>query len=198
MPASWSRVLVLALILIITAGLGIKIERDRPTYVESATVLFTVPNVDSSALTYTWQAQSLISTGAVVGEILMSPQIEREVARAGGTAPYSLTLVNLYNQDYPEYGYPEATLSATSASPAGTRRTYLIAKRTMINVLAAWQDRAGAPKQHRIVAQVTNDSGPVARMGSRQRALGGLLLLGLVAAGTCWSLTGRRHSPGRV
>ncbi len=156
-----------------------------------------MPNIDSSAMVYTWQAQSLISTGSVVSQIVMSPQIEREVARAGGTAPYSLTLVNLYNQDYPDYSYPEATLSANSPSRASTHRTYLIAKRTLINVLASWQARAGAPRHHRIMAQVTDDSGPVARTGSPKRALGGLVLLALVAAGTCWSLTGHRSRSGR-
>ncbi|HET7018376.1 MAG TPA: hypothetical protein VFI65_30940 [Streptosporangiaceae bacterium] len=122
----------------------------------------------------------------------MSTQVEREVARAGGSAHYNLTLINLYNQDYPNYGYPEATLSVSSPDAASTHRTYLIAKRTLIKVLATSQSRAGAPPHRRIVAQVINDSSPLPRSGSRLRALGGLLLLALVAAGTCWSVTGRR------
>ncbi len=188
----WPRILALTLILVITAGLGVEIERKQPTYLESATVLFTTSNLDNSAVTYTWRAQSLTTTGSLISQILMSPQTEREVKRAGGTAPYSLTLINLYNQDYPEYGYPEATLSASSDSPVSTHRTYLIAKRKLIGVLDRQQNRAGAPQGARIVVQVTGDSGPIAQTGSRKRALGGLLLLGLVAAGTCWSVTGRR------
>ena len=31
--------------------------------------------------------------------------------RRAESGRYSLTLVNLYNQDYPDFGYPEATLS---------------------------------------------------------------------------------------
>jgi hypothetical protein len=190
----WLRILALTLILVITVGLGVKIEENRPSYVESATVLFTTPNLDRSAELYTWQAQSLISAGSVVSQILMSPQVEHEVAQAGGAGHYNLALINFYNQEYPEYGYPEATLSASSPDATSTHRTYLIAERTMIKVLATWQSQAKAPPHHRITAQVSNDSGPMPRSGSRLRALGGLLLLCLVAAGTCWSVTGRRAS----
>jgi hypothetical protein len=191
----WPRILAIALTLAITAGIGVYIVRSRPSYVESATVLFTTPNLNSSEAAYTWQAQSLISTGSVISRIIMSPQAKRKIILAGGTAAYSLTLINLYNQDYPDYSYPEATLSASSANPASTRRTYLIAKQMLVKTLASWQRRAGAPRRHRIVAQVTDDSGPVARTGSRKRALAGLLLLGLVLGGTSWSLAGRRKAP---
>lgn len=150
-----------------------------------------MPDLASSAA-YTWQAQSLISTGSVISQVLDSQRLERAVTRAGGLATYNLALVNLYNQDYPDYGYPEATLSVRSADWASTRRTYLIAKRMLIQTLASWQARAGAPPDHRIAIKIADNSGPVTQARSRRRALGGLLLLGLVAAGTCWSLTGRR------
>jgi hypothetical protein len=176
-----------------TGGLAVHIEQNRPDYVESATVLFTVPAANSSATGYTWQAEALISTGSVISQIVMSPQIEHKVAQAGGTAAYSLTLVNLYNQDYPDFGFPEATLSVHSPDPVSTHRTYLIAKRTLIETLASQQKQAGAPRGDRIVVQVANDSGPLPRTGSPKRALGGLLLLGLVAGGAGWSLTGRRR-----
>jgi hypothetical protein len=180
----------------ITSGLAVHIERNRPNYVESATVLFTMPTADSSTTGYTWQAEALISTGSAISQIITSPQVEHKVAQAGGTAAYSLTLVNLYNQDYPDFGYPEATLSVHSSDPVSTHRTYLIARRTMIETLASRQKQAGAPRGHRIVVQVADDSGPIPQTGSRKRALGGLLLLGLVAGGTGWSLTGRRRAGG--
>ena len=132
----------------------------------------------------------------MISQIVTSPQVEHKVAQAGGTAAYNLTLVNLYNQDYPDFGYPEATLSVHSPDPVSTHRTYLIAKRTLIETLASRQKHAGAPRGHRIVAQVADDSGPIPQTGSRKRALGGLLLLGLVAGGTGWSLTGRGRIRG--
>lgn len=175
------------------------IERNRPNYVESATVLFTMPAANSNSTTgYTWQAEALISTGSVISQIVTSPQVEHKVAQAGGTAAYSLTLVNLYNQDYPDFGYPEATLSVHSPDPVSTHRTYLIAKRTLIETLTRRQKHAGAPRGNRIVAQVADDSGPILQTGSRKRALGGLLLLGLVAGGTGWSLTRRGRIRGFV
>jgi hypothetical protein len=193
MSLPWPRIGVLALSAVIVGGLAIHIEQNRPDYGESATVLFTMPAANSSTTGYTWQAEALISTGSVISQIVMSPQIEHKVAQAGGTAAYSLTLVNLYNQDYPDFGYPEATLSVHSANPVSTHRTYLIAKRTLIETLASQQKQAGAPRGDRIVVQVADDSGPIPRTGSPKRALGGLLLLGLVAGGTGWSLTGRRR-----
>lgn len=200
MSLPWLRIVVLTLTVAITGGFAVHIERSRPNYVESATVLFTMPAANSSTTGYTWQAEALISTGSVISQIVTSPQVEHKVARAGGTAAYSLTLVNLYNQDYPDFGYPEATLSVHSSDPVSTHRTYLIAKRTLIETLASRQKQAGAPRGHRIVVQVADDSGPIPQTGSRKRALGGLLLLGLVAGGTGWSLTGRRRArdPGVV
>jgi hypothetical protein len=194
MSLPWPRIAALTLTVAIIGGLAVHIERKRPNYVESATVLFSMPAANNSTTGYTWQAGALISTGSVISQIVMSPQIEHEVAQAGGTAAYSLRLVNLYNQDYPDFGYPEATLSVHSSDPVSTHRTYLIAKRRLIETLASRQKQAGARRGDRIVVQVTDDSGPIPQTGSRKRALGGLLLLGLVAGGTGWSLTGRRRA----
>jgi len=158
----------------------VSIERTRPVYVESATVLFALPASNGYSALYTWQGQSLIATGSVMSQIFMSPQIMSHIRKAGGTASYDLELVNLYNQDYPDYSYPEATLTAYSPRAANTRLTYLIALRTLTGLLARRQVQAGAPPGDRIVIRVADNVGPVAESGSRPRSVFGLLLLAMV------------------
>jgi hypothetical protein len=186
------RIIAVALIGILAATAGGVIALTRPIYAESATVIFALPRQDSPAASYTWQAQSLISTGSVISQVLMGPQVASRIRAAGGTASYDLTLVNLYNQDYPDYDYPEALLTVSSLSAVSTRHTFLVAKRILTEVLAEWQRQAGAPAADRIVANITDDSGPKAQAGSRKRSLAGLALLTLVCGSTAWSTLSRR------
>jgi hypothetical protein len=186
------RIVAVVLIGILTAMAGGAIATARPIYAESATVIFALPRQYSPASSYTWQAQSLIATGSAISQVLMGPQVASRIRAAGGTASYDLALVNLYNQDYPDYEYPEAQLTVSSLSAINTHHTFLIAKRVLTEVLAQWQGRAGAPAADRIVADVTDESGPEAEIGSRKRSLAGLVLLALVCGGTAWSILGRR------
>ncbi len=187
------RVIAVILIGILAATAGGVIALTRPIYTESATVIFALPRQYSPAASYTWQAQSLISTGSVVSQVVMSPEIASRIRTAGGTASYKLALVNLYNQDYPDYSYPEATLTVTSQSAVSTRHTFLISKKILTDVLADRQGQAGAPVGDRIVANVTDDSGPKAEVGSLKRSLAGLVLLTLVCGSTAWSILSRHH-----
>jgi hypothetical protein len=187
------RVIAVVLIGILAAATGRAIALAGPSYAESATVVFALPRQYSPAASYTWQAQSLISTGSVISQVVMGPQVASRIRAAGGTASYNLTLVNLYNQDYPDYSYPEATLTVSSQSAARTRRTFVVAELTLAEVLARWQRQAGAPAADRIAANVTDDSGIKPETGSLKRSLAGLVLLALVCGGTIWSVLTRRH-----
>jgi hypothetical protein len=183
------------LVIVLALGVAVRIERTKPVYVETATVLFTSPPTDSSAAAYTWLAESLISTGAVICQVLASPQIKSRVVAAGGRAQYNMALVNLYNEDYPDYGYPEATLTAYSPSAASTHHTFVILREILARVLATRQRQAGAPAGDRIVVHISSDSGPVAESGSPKRALGGLLVLSLVLGGTAWNIANTDTRP---
>jgi hypothetical protein len=194
--------MAVTLVAILTVVAGASIASDRPVYVESAIVLFAPPPLYTSAVAYTWQEQSLIATGAVISQVIMGPQIADQTRAAGGRAAYDLSLINLYNDDYPDYSYPEALLTVSSPAEETTRDTYLVAKRMINEVLAKRQERAGSHAGDLIVASFTDNTGPVAETGSPKRSLAGLLLLALVCGGTAWSTLGRmrlvsRHSRHR-
>src|SRR5579859_4425045 len=146
------------LVLLPTAAAGLSIMRTRPLYAESATVLFATPSGQSAAV-YTMRVDSLISTGSATSQIVMSTRVKDQIAADGGTATYSVALVNLYNQDYPDYSYPEATVTVTSADPAATQRTYLLVRSALTAVLARQQREAGVRPADAIGARFTDDSG---------------------------------------
>ncbi len=191
----WPSILASIFIFILTCYAGAAIVRTPPLYVESATVLFAAPPRVNSPALYARQAVSLISTGTAIRQVLMSPRARSRIS-AGGTNSYDFELVNLYNQDYPNFGYPEATLTASSPRPASTERTYKLAKRALIGILARTQRRSGAPRGHRVVAHITDVSGVVERSGSAKRALAGLLVLAVVVERTVAGTLNRWLSAG--
>lgn len=187
----WPRIIAIIVVGIAAGVTALPIVRARPDYTETAAVIFTFPS-RSPVETYSWQEGSLITTGSLISQIVMGPQVASRIAAAGGTASYHLAMVNLYNEDYPEYGYPEALLTVSSHSAQDTRKTFLITSRTLASLLSGRQKQAGARPAQRITDSVTGDSGPLAESGSRKRALAALLVLALVCAGTAWNFL----SPG--
>jgi hypothetical protein len=162
-----------------------------PLYQESATVIFsnatsrTVPNA------YTSYAPSLIASSAVIAEVMTSPQSQQAIRAAGGTAEYNLSLINLYNDDYPDYGDPAAALTATSPSPATAHRTFVATVRILDDLLAARQEQAGVLRRNQISAQIIGDTGPVSQAGSSKRVLAGLALLAVAGAAVACGFIGR-------
>ena len=92
-----------------------------------------------------------------------------------------MALVNLYSEQYPDYGQPLATLTATSPIAANVHQSFRIAARLLARLLAAQQAHAGVPPRKRISAQIIGDTGPVAEQGSAKRVYAGLAVLALVA-----------------
>jgi hypothetical protein len=177
--------------LLLAAGVGYGIEISRPMYLESATVEFSLPKTHNAPNAYYMFAPSLITSANAMVQILMSPPVQRQIGVAGRGARVSLALVNLYNEEYPYFGVPLATLTAASPVAADARRTFVVAARTLGLLLAARQKQAGVPPRQRISARILSDSGPVIRTGSGARVFGGLALLTAIAAGLAWDGAGR-------
>jgi hypothetical protein len=177
--------------LILAAGVGYGIGISPPTYLESATVEFSLPKTQNAPNAYYMFAPSLITSGEAMVQILMSPSAQRQIGAAGRGASVGLALVNLYNEEYPNYGVPLATLTAASPGAADTRRAFVVAARVLGLLLAARQRQAGVPPGDRISAQVLGDSGPIIQTGSRARVFGGLAVLAAIAAGLAWNGAGR-------
>jgi len=184
--------------LLLAAGAGYDIEISPPMYLESATVELSLPKAQNAPNAYYMFAPSLIASGEAMVQILMSPSAQRQIGAAGRGASVSLALVNLYNEEYPHYGVPLATLTAASPVAADAHRTFVVTARVLGLVLAARQRQAGVPRRARISAHILGDSGPIIQTGSRARVFGGLALLAAIAVSLAWDGAGRWGAePGR-
>jgi len=192
------RLTLMVATLLLAAGAGYDIEISPPMYLESATVELSLPKAQNAPNAYYMFAPSLIASGEAMVQILMSPSAQRQIGAAGRGASVSLALVNLYNEEYPHYGVPLATLTAASPVAADAHRTFVVTARVLGLVLAARQRQAGVPRRARISAQILGDSGPIIQTGSRARVFGGLALLAAIAVSLAWDGAGRWGAePGR-
>ena len=139
------RLTLVVAMLLLAAGVGYDIEISPPMYLESATVELSLPKAQNAPNAYYMFAPSLITSGEVMVQILMSPSAQRQIDAAGRGASVSLALVNLYNEEYPNYGVPLATLTAASPVAADAHRTFVAAARVLGLLLAARQKQAGSP-----------------------------------------------------
>jgi hypothetical protein len=172
---------VVAAVVLVLAGVALhSIKKAPPGYQESSTIIFVAPKSNNFPNPYDSDSDApLITTDEIVVRAMMSPQEQRLVQAAGGSAKYDVELVNLYNQEYPDYGVPDATITTTATSWDATHRTYQIVARQLASRLAAMQ--AGVKERNRIMANVAGDSGPIIQTGSPKRVYAGLVLLTLVA-----------------
>ncbi|HEV3294055.1 MAG TPA: hypothetical protein VG123_34165 [Streptosporangiaceae bacterium] len=192
----WRARAAAAAVLVIAAGVGYAIHASPPTYTESATVIFAAPHYLNTPRKYELYAPSLIASGATITQLMETPGARRAIRAAAGAGEYQIALVNLYNQDYPDYANPIATLTASATDPAVAHRTFLAAARLLVRLLAQGQAQNGVRPGRRIYAQVTGDTGTMSQAGSAKRVYGGLLLLALVAAGLARGLVLRRAGDG--
>ena len=119
----WLRLGAVVMVLFLAAGIEYDIVHTPPMYLESATVVFSLPKSQDALSAYLGYAPSLITTADAMTQILASPQAQRQIRQqAGGTASVSLALVNLYDEEYPNYGVPLATLTARSLTRQLTAR----------------------------------------------------------------------------
>lgn len=172
---------LVAIVLVLAAGAGYELRKTPPIYQESALVVFSLPKSESAPYAYTMFVRSLIGSGDAITHLLMSPQAQRQIREAGGTADVSMALVNLYSEQYPEYGQPLANLTAFSPNAADVRRSFVIAVRLIGHLLASRQQHANVRPRNRITPQIVGDTGPVMQVGSSKRMYAGLALLTLVA-----------------
>ena len=171
-----------AIVLMLTVIAGYEIRSTRPSYLESALVVFSLPKSQAVPYAYTMFASSLITSGQVATQLLMSPPVQRQIREAGGTAEVSLKLVNLYSEQYPNYGLPLANLTVMSQSAANVHLSFEIAVRLVRRLLAARQAREGMRPRNQISAQIFGDIGPVVQEGSFKRVYAGLAVLAVIAA----------------
>jgi hypothetical protein len=167
-------------VLVLAAAALYTIKSSTPSYQESSTITFIAPKFKFFPNPYDSDSDyPLIITDEIVARAMMSPQSQSLVQAAGGTGDYTVAPVNLYNQQFPDYGVPEAAITTTASSPEAAHSTYVIVARQLANRLAVMQ--AKVKPASRIVLNTAGDSGPIIQSGSPKRSYAGLMLLTLVA-----------------
>jgi hypothetical protein len=172
-------IVALAVLFVIVAGLAYHIQRTKPLYMSTATVSFIAPTTRNM-----WgYGESLLAMDEIMAYSMMSPSTQQAIEAAGGTASYDVTLVNLNNEDYPNYSDPYVTVTSTSSDPAATQDTFTIVMRRLVDELDTQQARLGGPPSTWIrTATIAPPQGPVAQTGYPKRTLGGLAVLAIIAA----------------
>jgi len=172
-------------VLVVAAGLAFTFKKTPATYMEGSTVVFNQPPSAAQPNPYFSGGGTLITVGGVVATYLMGTQGHQAVAAAGGSTAggtaYDVALVNSYNQEYPNYSTPEATVTVTGTDLLAVEHTFTAMMRVLTSWLADQQAAAGAPAVDQITAKLIGNPGPLAQPGSSKRVLGGLLLLTLIA-----------------
>jgi hypothetical protein len=201
--ASKLRLTLVMATLLLAAGAGYYIKISPPIYLESATVELSLPKAESAPNDYDIYAYTLITSSEVMVQTLMSPSVQRQIRATGNGATVNFALLDLYNEEYPQYGYPLATLTAASPAAVDAHRAFAAAARALALVLAARQEQLEVAPDGRITARILGDSGPVLQTGSRSRVFGGLALLTAIAVGLAWNGAGRwgtavRPEPGSL
>jgi hypothetical protein len=168
------------MVVIVMAGLAYYVKHANPGYADGATVAFTTPTRQGWPFS---GAQSLLVIDELTANSVMSTQGRREVRSAGGAADYDVALVNLYNEEYPNYSVPYVTVTTTSPDPVAAEDTFNIVMKVLQDDLVSLQARKGAPQNAWIrLRTIAAPTGPLPLRGSSKRTLAALAILALIAS----------------
>lgn len=163
-------------IFVIAAGLAYHIHHTRQPFMDTTTVAFVTPGHGVNVYN-----PSLLAVNQVMATYMMSPLGMEQVRRAGGVSDFAMTMVNLYNEDFPNYGVPYSTISTSSSNPAEAQSTLTAVMRVLQSTLASRQASQGThPSMQVRVHIIAPPSGPIEQTGSPKRTLAGLIVLTLI------------------
>jgi hypothetical protein len=164
------------MIFLLAGGVAYSFKHAPPTYQESATLVLTSHGGSNR------YGDSLIATAGIMVNWTTGVQGQQELRQAGVASGFNVALVNIYDQEYPNYPYPFVTVSASAQDPVVAHRMFAIGVQLFDSELLARQVKQGVLPQNLITALSVGDSGPVILRGSRVRSFAGLLLLTTVVA----------------
>lgn len=163
------------MIILIASCLAFHFATTKPMYLDSATLAFTAGSFRAD--------RGEVVMSQVMTSAMMSKDTQSQVWKDGGTAAYDVALVNLNNENYPDYGDPYVTVTTSSRDPVQTQHTFSVVMQVLTDELAMRQTQAGADSNFRITANMMTDSGgPIIQPGYRTRTFAGLAVLTVVAA----------------
>ncbi len=168
-------------VLVVTAAVAVGFRHTAPLYQDSGTVLFSTGTSNPNAIGA--HGDDLIITADLIANRLSTSAAASEIEQAGGTGQYQFGLVNFYNEQYPNYSQPVATLGTTSYNPTVAAATFRAALQVINRELRSQQVLRGVRGDDMITAQLINgSSGPIALIGSPKRVYGALALLAIIIA----------------
>lgn len=168
--------------IILTASVSYKI-KNITTYQETGTVVFAVKQSPAQVNASYGLVQSLTTTGEAMVQALLSQESRTLARRAGGTAEFSASITNFNNEDFPDYGYPLATVVVQGPAVEAVGATFKIVIGMLRNILSHKQAQAGASKAERITMFTADAVGPLAVRPSLMRAYAALGLLSVIGTG---------------
>jgi hypothetical protein len=177
-------------VIILAGGLVWDIKTTPPTYEESTTVVFMAPGGNP----YATLGSELIPMANLMTATITSTKYLGKIRAAGGSAAADIAMVNLYNEQFPQYGVPYVTISTESSDPAAVSRTFDIIIETLRNLVSTRQTEAAVPRWSRVSIRLVGDSGVRAPDGSHIRVLFGLAVLTLMALFVVVVFLDRRRS----
>jgi hypothetical protein len=171
----------IVVIFVLAVGMAWDIKSTPPTYAESANVVFVAPSANPYSSLSEFTGALVMSAFAMITTI-QSQESQQEIREAGGTADFSVGVVNEGDEEYPYYGNPYVDLTTTSANPADVHRTFTIVIQSLRRLLSVRQAQAGVTPVNHIFINVVGDTGPVVQAGSPKRVFAGLIVLVVVTA----------------
>jgi hypothetical protein len=173
----WRHKVLTGLVLAFTLMFAVYVKKSPPMYQESATVVFI--GATKAPNPYAEFTGDLVATGYVVMQTLNGPASAEQIARAGGSAAYSVGMANGYNLEYPVYNEPYGTLATMSRSPAAVEQTFAVVSAQLGHILALQQAKVSPGS--RVVAHFVGNTGLTVVPGSSKRVYAGILILSMVA-----------------
>jgi hypothetical protein len=168
-------------VLLLAAGVAYAFKHTAPTYTEDATMVFVPPISGAKPNPFEAVGGSLTEAAGTVAVNTMSPQGQRQVLQAGGIAQIDVELLNSYNLQYPNFTEPYLTVATTSQNFPAVHQTFTVVTKLLTQDFVTQQERDGVTPGNRIQLVLAGDTGPLLEQGSSKRALGGLIILTLVA-----------------
>ena len=168
-------------VLIVAAGVAYTFKHTPPTYSETATLVFVPPESGTHPNPFEASSGSILEAAGTIAIQVMSPQGQQRVRAAGGTAQVDVGLVNGYNLQYPNYPNPYLTVTTTSRDFPAVHRTFTAANKVLTDEFTATETQDNVTPNNQVQIVMAGDTGPLAEPGSSKRALGGLIILTIVA-----------------
>ena len=169
----------IAIVTLVAGMLSYQLIRENPGYIDSGSVTFTAPKGSVSMFQNT---RSLQVVEEVTAWYMMGSQGEHQVRAAGGTAPYNVAMLNLYNEEFPDYSQPYVTITVMSHYPEAAQQTFRAVLSVLRTATAMIQEQVGATPKNEVKATVAAEpSGPIAQGGSHKRSYAALAVLAIIA-----------------